>query len=534
MAPVFPQSFGPFKGCRFTPDPGRRDPNFAYYAKNMFPNDPVNGGPYVRRVAEQSFTINASGTLCQWIGVFRKRSGFVTVSVQDGEIYTWASGTWTRRVTTANLTSGSVTLSASARVFAVTYNNTLVFNDGVNRPFTWDGTAGASGLVSLTSAPSKCYGKPFVHYAKLGFIKDVAAAGADRSTFVWSEENAANTGYENGYSNVWTLNQNGQGALYAMVGTNSGLYYFRAESIGVIRGAITPQFTTDGVHDGVSGTVGTTCPDVLWYDRWLYFFDLQGKPFRFPEGGIVDPLWREMADVFTGPDVVGGTYNPAFWTAGSAHIAALPWYKGVVFGFYSLAATKLIMWAFDHETGNLQCELDFNISGVSLTIALLGEMYDETNFRTVLAAGTSKASVILPLQDTSAGTGYFPESDSVERRLTVGPFGSGDEAVWDFTRLSTQLVVGRGGFANPGQIAVSVTTSETPSGSLTAQADMKTFTHNVSYQYTKRLAWDVQQHLRWAMASIYDGSGVTTTQEGWGVYSVTMMAVPSQIEADKT
>lgn len=535
----FPQSYGPFSGMRFCPDSGRRFPDKAYYAKNMFVTDPVNKGPYVRRVAEAAFA--GGGTLFQWIGIYRKNGGFRSVSVQNGEIYTWESGAWTRRVTTANFTTKSITVSATARIFATTYNNTIVFNDGVNQPFTWEGTAGTSGLVLLTNAPTKCYGKPTVYYGKLFFIKDVAANAADRSTIVWSEENAANTGYEaSGYVNVWSLNQNGAGALAAIVATNSGLYYFRPESIGVIRGAVTPQFVTSGVHDGVSGRVGSTCPDVQYYDSYLYFFDLSGKPLRIQEGGEPEDLWEQMADIWAGPDIVGGTYNPAFWSNTSSYIAVFPWYNGVVFGSYSAASGSLVMWAFSHQTGGLQCELVPASGATAYTVILLGEMYDEANFRTVIAFGTATTSVIMPLQTPSGGYGYYPAADNVTRQLILGAFGSGDEAQWQFTRLAVQLVVGKAAFASVLSLAGYYSPSENPGGSLTRIVDasstdlLKTATHSVSMQTQKRVAWGIQSNLRWTMAAILEDATTSSTGEGWGVYSATMLASPTPITPDKT
>src|SRR3990172_5342435 len=121
-------------------------PDLVYYAVNMVPLDPVNGGPYVRRADDEVVAVGSATTM-QHVGVFDKRSGALVVGIASGEIYTWSqsAGTWTRQVTTANLASGSVTLSTTVRVRCVTYNNTYVINDGVNRPFTWDGTSGAGG-----------------------------------------------------------------------------------------------------------------------------------------------------------------------------------------------------------------------------------------------------------------------------------------------------------------------------------------------------------------------------------------------------
>ncbi len=207
----------------------------------------------------------------QWIGQLSKASGTeVSAVVCAGEIwdYNWGTDTLTKRVTTANLTTASITLSATARVYACEFADTLVFTDGTNRPFTWDGTAGAGGLVSLTNGPAVAYGKPWVHYGKLWFIKN-----SERNTPVWSEEGQANTGYEaGGYTNAWTLRQTATEGFVAGASTNEGLVVFRGNSITLISGEVTPNFSTTGNDEAISETTGCRSPDgVLNVSGTIYF-----------------------------------------------------------------------------------------------------------------------------------------------------------------------------------------------------------------------------------------------------------------------
>ena len=92
--------------------------------------------------------------------------------------YNWGTDVFTEVVTAANFTTASITLSSTAKCYAVTMADKMVVTDGVNTPWMWDGTTGASGLTKLTNCPV-LYGRPTVYYAKLFGIKNT-----ERSTMV--------------------------------------------------------------------------------------------------------------------------------------------------------------------------------------------------------------------------------------------------------------------------------------------------------------------------------------------------------------
>jgi hypothetical protein len=236
-------------------------------------------------IADESM---GSSAAVQWVGQLSKADGTeVSAVVAAGEIWSYNHGTdtLTKVVTTANLTTATVTLSSSARVYACEFADTLVFNDGVNQPFTWDGTSGAGGVTLLSNAPSVCYGKPWVYYAKLWFIKN-----AERNTVVWSEEGTANTGYEaGGYTNAWTLRQTATEGFVAGEGTNEGLYLFRGNSTTLVTGEVTPNFSTTGVDEGISDTVGCRSPNgVLNLGGALYFLTNDRRILRVEGRQLVD------------------------------------------------------------------------------------------------------------------------------------------------------------------------------------------------------------------------------------------------------
>lgn len=246
---------------------------------------------------------------------FTKKSGTEhRIVIVGGKFYTYNPGTdtFTESLTAGNLSGASVTLSATARVYFATFNDKVVISDGVNTPWAWDGTANA-GITKLTNAPV-AFGRPTVYYAKLFFIKNT-----ERSTIVWSEELAENTGYEaGGFANAWTLGQTEQEALYAIHGTNEALYYWRARSTGSILGAVDSEFSTTGTHESVSGSIGTTSPDtVTQVGRSIFFLDADGRPQLLQTGGGVlgdsdsaavrasderRPIWDDAAVTIEGID----------------------------------------------------------------------------------------------------------------------------------------------------------------------------------------------------------------------------------------
>lgn len=248
----------------------------------------------------------------QQLGTTNKRTGQLvcqftkldgteyTVAIVGGigiYTYNWGTSTWSQAVSVANLITASITLSETSHVYAVTFANKLIISDGTNAPFAWDGSSGAGGLTSLTACPV-LYGQPVVYYAKLFGIK-----ASERNVMVWSEENDPTIGYETSpYSNSWQLGQTDQEALYRLAPTNDALYYFRARSIGAIRGAVTPDFTNDGTHEGVSQTVGTLSPDAACVvGERVYFLDADLRP-HVVQGGQAVPLHDDVRETIRGLD----------------------------------------------------------------------------------------------------------------------------------------------------------------------------------------------------------------------------------------
>lgn len=293
------------------------DPKRARYLENVYPVELNKPSIFVGRPGFQKAGSQLGDTgkrTGQLVTQFTKLAGTEhTVAIVGGQgIYTfnWSTRAWSQVVTVANLTTASITLSETARIYAVTFNDKLIISDGTAVPFSWDGTSGAGGLTELTNAPV-LYGQPTVHAAKLFGIKN-----ADRSSFVWSEENDETTGYEaSGFTNVWQLGQTDQDALYAIRGTNQGLYAFRRDSATLVSGAVNATFQTTTTHDGVSESHGTISPaGLVYHEKELFYPNARGRPF-YVSGGVATGIWQDLQETIGAIDPSAlddaiGLYHP--------------------------------------------------------------------------------------------------------------------------------------------------------------------------------------------------------------------------------
>lgn len=239
------------------------------------------------------YAVLVGGGTGQAISTWTKADGTrYTIAICGGRFFTlnWATGVWTEVITAANLTSKSVSLSASSRVALVPFAGVLVVSDGVNTPWTWDGTTGAGGVTKLTNAPV-FYGPPRVYYAKLCGIKAV-----ERNTWVWSEEAQPNVGYEaGGYNNAWTLGlATNANVLTGMAATNEALIFYRDRSITTVTGALNRDFQTAGTRSSVDETIGTTAPwAVQILSNIVFAPDADARPHGVVLGADIQRLWKD-------------------------------------------------------------------------------------------------------------------------------------------------------------------------------------------------------------------------------------------------
>src|SRR3990167_2152352 len=322
MSPITPTILkaGPFVGV--DDSLGAADPSRLFQLINAIIESPAPGVPGPAAVRPGLTAMSACVRLNPTATTSGKRildwdngNTLRTIVVADGAIneILWTTMDITVNVTVTMMASVTITLPGTGAAYYLTpFRDKLCVVAGASmKPFMWDGTNGSAGLTSLTAAPLSAL-PATVHGGKLFFI-----GAADPMTIEWSDEYAPTTGYS-GTGNSWTLGQTGSSPIAAIQGTNEGLYYFRRDSIGVIRGAVTDDFATASTQDNVSQVIGTTSAVIKLYDNVIYFCDKQLRPHRLPVGGAPEPLkgvtrhWfgrRLSGDPLDDPFVLNGMMN---------------------------------------------------------------------------------------------------------------------------------------------------------------------------------------------------------------------------------
>lgn len=204
------------------------------------------------------------------------------------------NSTWTELTSPAPAVYGEGIDEAIEFADKLVYKGDTVYDTSYLRMNMWDGEVGGGGTVTvLTNAP-QMYGMT-VYYGKLFGIKT-----AEPNTIVWSEEFDATTGYEaGGFNNAWTLSQTqAAAALVRLVGTNEALYYFRQNSIGAVRGAVTTDFINDGTREGVSESIGLLGKHAVTVrEQEMWFMDGNLRPHILTFGGQLTPIWEQVASL---------------------------------------------------------------------------------------------------------------------------------------------------------------------------------------------------------------------------------------------
>ena len=296
---------GPWKGMRDAQEPESADPQYAKLIQNAYASNVdiglrcITGIPGFALAGTQLGSVGAR--TCQWIGQFARTNGTTqSLVIVNGALseYNWGANTYTTRLTNAQITGAGATLSTTATVYCVVYNDLLIVSDGVNKPFQWDGTSGG-GVTLLSNAPI-CYGQPVIYSEKLMMIK-----AAERDTFVWSEEGQPNVGYEaGGYLNVWGIGGAKAERLVALAPRNETLGVIRERSTTEIAGQVATDFKTTATRASVSEKIGTTAPGaVLVLDEGTLSVDAFGRPQFWPKGGtytVAPALWDACAQTVSG------------------------------------------------------------------------------------------------------------------------------------------------------------------------------------------------------------------------------------------
>lgn len=354
-------SAGPWKGVRDTVDPFDDNDDLLVDATNIYIPDPQGGSAVYAR---PGFALgNARNPVFTSGSPFRGQAVYTHIAV-DGTTFNFiVYGGHLFRVnatltTFTDVTPVGATISAAitARVKFVSLGDDLIVSDGVNRP--WIATNLAATPITGTNIN---YDGAAVAWAAQDItvwggaivvaLKSVAGV-ARQSDIAWSEPGTPAIGWQQtDFDNNWTLEQTGSSPIYAVVGTNVALYYFRSHAIGAIAGAIGPNLQTTSTHDAVSFNVGTEGPQsIQTFGNTIYFCDNLGRPWSMPLGGIPVAIWLNMRAIVdaqtTGfPLTTAITITTVFEPVLNLYLAAI-WSPEP-----ARQASPIEMYAFDARTG---------------------------------------------------------------------------------------------------------------------------------------------------------------------------------------
>ena len=293
-------SAGPWRGVRDTIEPFDDSPDFLVDATNIYIPDPDGGsaafGRSGFRLANDGNPIYTGKGQCVYTHVAVDGTIYPFI-VGGGHLYRSDNPGVTHFT---DVTPAGVTIDPISRVKMVSLGDVLIVSDGVNRPWiatNLSATPITGTPIQYDAANSAWSAHDITAYGGALFAILHEVAGVDRhSDISWSEPGQPDTGWQQlDFDNNWTLQQTGQSPLFAIVGTNVALYYFRESSIGAIAGAVGPDLQTTSSHDAISFNVGTRAwAGIQTFGNHIYFADALGRPWRLPLGGTPEAIWLNM------------------------------------------------------------------------------------------------------------------------------------------------------------------------------------------------------------------------------------------------
>lgn len=524
---------GPWRGMRYAFDPEKPAPqDLLYWAQNMMPL--TRPGPYVRRRRDRYYDVTPNNHFALWAHTWRKQDGTTRslIAVADGsdtqhDLYELvpfgASIAFNIVLSAATLTAAGVTFRGGE---PVDFLGNLIFGSngiGGHKPFMWDGTL--NGGITVLNNCSDGARSPAVYYGKLFFVKSTVAS--DQSTIIWSEENQPNTGYEaGGFLNVWPLTQQGQDAIRALVGTNEGLYYFRASSIGAIRGAVTPDFVAAGVHDNISTLIGTISRPAFINDR-LWFTDKAGRPWMRTPSGELTPIWEHAPLIWpsTGDTQTNGA--GLGWCYVNDHSAVLLLARtpsGLTLGF-----------AFDAADGTLLGVWTWSQPPVFLGQLVTPQLVLDVPVVLVNGNAGSPLRAGFYCDPDYPPDNYVAENPAQTYRLLTHPLGALDGSLRHWTELDIEFWLDGNAAASPDNVPAVVSAAEKvyqqglvdPLAALAGQQ----LSHAVQPQSQRRV-WGLNRELRWGQAGVAVSAALAL--KAWGVNRVTLKGVAIPIPPSRS
>lgn len=356
---------GPHQGVRNTTEPFDDTTDYLVNASNGYFRDPESHSGFLAR---PGFTLrNSSAELGPGSG---ETGAHAHVDPATGTIYRfYAAGGKLYRADSTNTTFTDVTPVAvvidatSTFPFAMaSVGASMVCSDGVHRPWVasdFAATPITGTYISINGAADdwSAFGPPTIYQDCVMWITATVPALSNitpRVGIVWSEPNQPDVGYtQPGYNDFWNVIENATDALYALWGTNVGVFYWREQSIGVLAGTPNINFSTTATRDARSSEIGTTAPfAIAQFGSYIYFVDLRGRPYRMSLDGAPEPIWNQLPAVVNAAGT--GANYPDLLTVtavGEISVETQQWIVAIWSPTPGSVARPTTMYAFDGRTG---------------------------------------------------------------------------------------------------------------------------------------------------------------------------------------
>lgn len=384
---------GPWKAVQDTIDPFDDNPESLVDAVNTYIADPQSGsGVYARAGFSPQNT--PSGSLRgQAIYTHHALDGTAfSFIVMKGAMYR-VTGTPGAMTFTTVTPAAPIAIDDEARVKMVSLGDDLIVSDGENPPWI-AGTLGATPITGTyidfdgaatdwTAQDITVWGGSLV--AALKTVNNVAR----QDDIAWSEPGTPAIGwFQTDFDNVWTIEQTGSAPIYAILGTNVSLLYFRAHSIGAISGAIGPDLATTSTHDAISFNVGTQSPQsVQTFGDRIFFCDALGRPWMMQIGGPPVPIWLNMRAIVDAqnkqfPVVTAQTITTTYEPVLNLWLAAI-WSP-----IPDEGTSPTELYAFDARSGAYVGRWIIGGGPVGISIDCLGVFLGQNNEATLVLIGS--------------------------------------------------------------------------------------------------------------------------------------------------
>lgn len=423
---------GPFTGVRTITDAPYTDwqRNLQFAQNGYFP-DPNNPSSWLSR---PGFTLkNPSAQM----GTGQRMQGTVPfVDPTTGTIYRFfvvngklyrSNSTFTTFTDVSPVGIG-IDNATATRVSFAAVGSSLVVTDGVNRPWVMSNYASTpvtGTYIDIDGAGGSwtAFGKPTIYQDSVFFIALTVPGGSavtPRIGIVWSEPNRPTVGYtQTDYADYWNLIETGSDPLYAILGTNNGLFYWRESSIGMAAGTPSINFSTTATRDSRSTFVGTISPwAIAQFANNVFFLDVRGRPWMMPLDGDPQPIWQQLPSV-TQANATGLLPATLSYLAVGAIVPEINHYMVAIGGDPTSTTTNQAQ-LFNGASGAYAGQWDIRIGTPAYDV--IDEQRDASGVRVLCVGGGASSTA------TSGGyvwilealqAGIFADSDSIGRAIAL-------------------------------------------------------------------------------------------------------------------